>query len=169
LLLLLLLLPPLFYHCCCCCHCCFVFFPLPLHLLSSQDPAASWWQQDADGGWQGYDWYEQELKSFIKHGHGHGDGPGIASASAGASASSAGESVYGRVLMMGDSMGGSGALLFSHLATRVVSFVPQVTCAVRCGSERGAVQCGDVRCGAARSFTHSVTRIRTRTPAYRSI
>ena len=32
---------------------------------------------------------------------------------------------YKHVLMMGDSMGGSAALLFSHLATRVLAFVPQ--------------------------------------------
>ena len=33
---------------------------------------------------------------------------------------------YSKVLMLGDSMGGSAALMFSPLASRVVSFVPQV-------------------------------------------
>lgn len=33
---------------------------------------------------------------------------------------------YDKVLMLGDSMGGTGALLFSDLATAVETFTPQV-------------------------------------------
>jgi hypothetical protein len=35
---------------------------------------------------------------------------------------------YGTVLMIGDSMGATGALLFSALATSVLAFCPQVNC-----------------------------------------
>lgn len=39
---------------------------------------------------------------------------------------------YKRVVMMGDSMGATAALLFSPLATKVMSFCPQVCLGCHC-------------------------------------
>ena len=66
------------------------------------DPAYSWYTQDPECNWQGASYYEARLREYIERGG------------------------YQRILMLGDSMGGSGALLFSHLATSVVAFSPQV-------------------------------------------
>ncbi len=65
------------------------------------DPAKSWYFQDPGCTWTGFEYFESEISNVIAAGG------------------------YKHVLMMGDSMGGSGALLFSHLATRVLAFVPQ--------------------------------------------
>jgi hypothetical protein len=65
------------------------------------DPARSWYYQDPGCSWSGFTHFESEISKVIASGG------------------------YKHVLMMGDSMGGSGALLFSHLATRVLAFVPQ--------------------------------------------
>ena len=65
------------------------------------DPARSWYSQDPRCNWSGFAYFEAEISLRIANGG------------------------YNHVLMMGDSMGGSGALLFSHLATRVLAFVPQ--------------------------------------------
>ena len=41
-------------------------------------------------------------------------------------------SQYARVVMLGDSMGASAALMFSHLASVVLAFTPQVNLEVGC-------------------------------------
>lgn len=66
------------------------------------------YQQDPTCKWDGFAFYEKRLIEIIAKGVG-GKGGG-----------------YERVLVVGDSMGGAGALLFSHLATRVLCFTPQV-------------------------------------------
>jgi hypothetical protein len=66
------------------------------------DPAYSWYMQDPGCSWTGFEFYEHKIKEYIARGG------------------------YKRVAMLGDSMGGSAALLFSHLATNVCSFVPQI-------------------------------------------
>ena len=53
------------------------------------DPARSWYSQDPGCTWRGFEHFERELRAAIADGG------------------------YQHVLMMGDSMGGSGALLFS--------------------------------------------------------
>lgn len=47
---------------------------------------------------------------------------------------------YGRVLMVGDSMGATAALLFSRLATAVLAFCPQVRRAGEPGGARRAAR-----------------------------
>ncbi len=70
-------------------------------VLFVADPAQSWYQKDDGGGFEGFAQYESRIKAASKP--------------------------YERVSLIGDSMGGSGALLFSHLATdSVVAFSPQV-------------------------------------------
>ena len=53
-----------------------------------------------DCDWEGFGSYEPELQTRVRR--------------------------YRRVVMLGDSMGGSAALLFSHLASLVIAFVPQI-------------------------------------------
>lgn len=65
------------------------------------DPARSWYSQDPACTWSGFEYFESEISKVIASGG------------------------YKHVFMMGDSMGGSGALLFAHLASRVLAFVPQ--------------------------------------------
>jgi hypothetical protein len=70
-------------------------------VLFVADPAQSWYQKDDCGSFGGFSQYESRLKAASKP--------------------------YKHVSLIGDSMGGSGALLFSHLATEsVVAFSPQV-------------------------------------------
>ena len=73
----------------------------PFDLLFVADPAQSWYQKDDRGGISGFGQYEMRIKAASKN--------------------------YRRISFIGDSMGGSAALLFSHLATEsVVAFSPQV-------------------------------------------
>jgi len=71
-------------------------------VLFVADPAQSWYQKDDSGNFGGFSQYESRIKVASK--------------------------AYKRVSLIGDSMGGSGALLFSHLASEsvVVAFSPQV-------------------------------------------
>eukprot|EP00521_Asterionellopsis_glacialis_P000851 CAMPEP_0195253850 /NCGR_PEP_ID=MMETSP0706-20130129/4713_1 /TAXON_ID=33640 /ORGANISM="Asterionellopsis glacialis, Strain CCMP134" /LENGTH=194 /DNA_ID=CAMNT_0040306435 /DNA_START=41 /DNA_END=625 /DNA_ORIENTATION=- len=70
-------------------------------VLFVADPTQSWYQQDSQGGFQGFQEYQTRIRAASKP--------------------------YEKVSMVGDSMGGSAALLFSHLATdSVVAFSPQV-------------------------------------------
>lgn len=70
-------------------------------VLFVADPAQSWYQKDDNGGFEGFAQYESRIKAASKP--------------------------YRHVSLIGDSMGGSGALLFSHLATEsVVAFSPQI-------------------------------------------
>lgn len=58
--------------------------------------------QDPSCRWKGFEYYEGELKRWtVKY-------------------------PRERILFLGDSMGGTAALLFSHLAARTLAFVPQV-------------------------------------------
>lgn len=73
----------------------------PFDVLFVADPAQSWYQKESRGHFNGFEEYEKRI--------------GVASRS------------YRRISIVGDSMGGSAALLFSHLATdAVVSFSPQI-------------------------------------------
>lgn len=70
-------------------------------VLFVADPAQSWYQKDDRGGLNGFAQYSHRIK--------------VASKS------------YKHISLIGDSMGGSGAMLFAHLATNtVVAFSPQV-------------------------------------------
>lgn len=72
-------------------------------VLFVADPGQSWYQKDSHGKFDGFGEYEKRIR--------------VAS------------QPYHRVSLVGDSMGGSGALLFSHLATdesAVVIFSPQI-------------------------------------------
>ncbi|KAL9185994.1 hypothetical protein ACHAXT_005232 [Thalassiosira profunda] len=73
----------------------------PFDVLFVADPAQSWYQKCSRGHFDGFDEYQRRIRVACQ--------------------------TYNRVSMVGDSMGGSGALLFSHLATEsVVAFSPQV-------------------------------------------
>ena len=73
----------------------------PFDVLFVADPAQSWYQKDDTGCFGGFVQYERRIKAASKP--------------------------YKCVSLIGDSMGGSGALLFSHLATEsVVAFSPQI-------------------------------------------
>ncbi|KAL7551757.1 hypothetical protein ACHAWF_014946 [Thalassiosira exigua] len=75
-------------------------------VLFVADPSQSWYQKGSRGGrdFVGFREYEKRIRAASRP--------------------------YGRVSLVGDSMGGSGALLFSHLATEaVVAFSPQVNLA----------------------------------------
>ena len=70
-------------------------------MLFVADPAQSWYQKDDTGHFGGYAQYESRIRAASRP--------------------------YSRISLVGDSMGGSAALLFSHLATdAVVAFSPQV-------------------------------------------
>jgi len=70
-------------------------------VLFVADPSQSWYLKDSRGSFDGFEEYEQRIRVATRP--------------------------YKRVSCIGDSMGGSGALLFSHLATEsVVAFSPQV-------------------------------------------
>ena len=70
-------------------------------VLFVADPSQSWYQKDSRGTFDGFEEYEQRIQ--------------------------AASMPYEKVSCIGDSMGGSGALLFSHLSTEsVVAFSPQV-------------------------------------------
>jgi len=73
---------------------------LPCARLFVMDPSCSWYWNCPNGSWEGFAYYEAQIATMAKG--------------------------FRRVVMLGDSMGGSGALLYSHLATLVISFVPQV-------------------------------------------
>ena len=65
------------------------------------DPSQSWYQKDSHGNFDGFLEYEQRIRTSSEP--------------------------YDQVSLVGDSMGGSAALLFSHLATEsVVAFSPQI-------------------------------------------
>ncbi|GMI40884.1 hypothetical protein TrCOL_g4345 [Triparma columacea] len=66
------------------------------------DPGYSWWNTGAGTGWDMGEWYEGEVREIIEGGG------------------------YGKVAMLGDSMGGAGALRFSGLADFTLAFTPQV-------------------------------------------
>jgi len=71
------------------------------NVLFVADPSQSWYQKDSRGTFDGFEEYEQTIRAATRP--------------------------YKRVSCVGDSMGGSGSLLFSHLATEsVVAFSPQV-------------------------------------------
>ena len=65
---------------------------LAVDKLFVMDPACSWFMNDPSCRWQGYSYYERKIEEIT--------GP------------------YKHVIMLGDSMGGSGSLLFSHLCPR---------------------------------------------------
>lgn len=70
-------------------------------VLFVADPSQSWYQKDSRGHFNGFAEYEQRIRAAAKP--------------------------YDKVSLVGDSMGGSASLLFSHLATEsVVAFSPQV-------------------------------------------
>jgi len=70
-------------------------------VLFVADPAQSWYQKDDRGYFDGFSQYERRIKAASRP--------------------------YKHISLIGDSMGGSAALLFSHLATdSVVAFSPQV-------------------------------------------
>jgi Phytanoyl-CoA dioxygenase (PhyH) len=69
-------------------------------VLHVMDFAYSWYCQDPTCSWKGGDYYERELQSRLQP--------------------------YAKVLFLGDSMGGSAALRFSHLAHAVIAFTPQI-------------------------------------------
>ena len=70
-------------------------------VLFIADPAQSWFLKDDGGNFGGFAQYESRMKAATKP--------------------------YKHVSLLGDSMGGSGALTFSHLATEsVVAFSPQI-------------------------------------------
>lgn len=72
-------------------------------VLFVADPGQSWYQKDSHGKFNGFAEYEKRIRVASRP--------------------------YDRVSLIGDSMGGSGALLFSHLATdesAVVAFSPQI-------------------------------------------
>jgi hypothetical protein len=70
-------------------------------VLFVADPSQSWYQKDSRGNFNGFNEYERRLR--------------IASRP------------YSHISIVGDSMGGSAALLFAHLATdSIVAFSPQV-------------------------------------------
>jgi len=63
------------------------------------DPLQSWYLNDPENQWKGYEYHEQKLRDLTRK--------------------------YDRVMFIGNCMGGTGALLFSHLASHVVVFNPQ--------------------------------------------
>lgn len=70
-------------------------------VLFVADPSQSWYQKDSHGNFDGFREYERRIHMATRP--------------------------YDKVSFVGDSMGGSGALLFSHLATEsVVAFSPQI-------------------------------------------
>jgi Phytanoyl-CoA dioxygenase (PhyH) len=71
-----------------------------LDVLHVMDFAFSWYCQDPLCAWNGTQYYESEIKKWTEG--------------------------YQSVCMLGDSMGGSAALLFSALANTVLVFTPQV-------------------------------------------
>jgi len=64
------------------------------------DPLQSWYLDDPDRHWNGYEYHEKKLRELT--------------------------SKYENVMFVGNCMGATGALLFSHLATHVVVFNPHV-------------------------------------------
>jgi hypothetical protein len=77
---------------------------MPRHMfdvLFVADPSQSWYQKDSHGKFSGFQEYEKRLRIAAKP--------------------------YSRISLVGDSMGGSATLLFSHLATdSILAFSPQV-------------------------------------------
>ena len=70
-------------------------------VLFVADPSQSWCQKDDAGHFGGFNQYESRIRAASRP--------------------------YSRISLVGDSMGGSAALLFSHLATdAIVAFSPQV-------------------------------------------
>ena len=70
-------------------------------VLFVADPSQSWYQKDSHGQFAGFQEYEKRIRLSSLP--------------------------YSKISLVGDSMGGSAALLFSHLATNsVVAFSPQV-------------------------------------------
>lgn len=75
--------------------------PHSFDVLFVADPSQSWYQKDSYGKFSGFQEYENRLRVAAKP--------------------------YSRISLVGDSMGGSATLLFSHLATdSVLAFSPQV-------------------------------------------
>ena len=60
----------------------------------------SWYLNDPENKWEGFKYHEARLSEFVKN--------------------------YKYSLFVGNSMGGTGALLFCHLASAVIVFNPQV-------------------------------------------
>ena len=70
-------------------------------VLFVADPSQSWYQKDSSGKFDGFTEYEQRIRVASRP--------------------------YEKVSCIGDSMGGSGALLFAHLSTEsAVAFSPQI-------------------------------------------
>ena len=69
-------------------------------VLSVLDPAFSWYNQDPTGEWRGGEYYEKLITGELAG--------------------------YKKVMVMGDSMGGAGALRFCHLADACLVFTPQI-------------------------------------------
>ncbi|KAL3805852.1 hypothetical protein HJC23_007813 [Cyclotella cryptica] len=75
--------------------------PHTFDVLFVADPSQSWYQKDSHGQFYGFEEYDKRLRLAAKP--------------------------YSRISLVGDSMGGSATLLFSHLATEsVLAFSPQV-------------------------------------------
>jgi len=69
--------------------------------LFVMDPTGmTWYLQDPDSRWEGYKYYEEKLLQITKN--------------------------YSKCMFIGNCMGGSGALMMSHIATKVVVFNPHV-------------------------------------------
>ena len=70
-------------------------------VLFVADPSQSWYTKDSNGKFNGYEEYEKRIRAACRP--------------------------YNHISIVGDSMGGSAALLFSHISTdAVVAFSPQV-------------------------------------------
>jgi len=74
--------------------------------LYVMDPTGmTWYLQDPTSNWNGYKYYESELRQITKN--------------------------YSKCMFIGNCMGGSGALMMSHLATKVVVFNPHVDTSIQ--------------------------------------
>ena len=74
--------------------------PGRVDVLHVMDPSATWWSQDPTCSWDGFAYYNREVATRVAG--------------------------YDQVLVLGDSMGGGGALMLAPLAHRVLCFTPQL-------------------------------------------
>jgi hypothetical protein len=84
---------------------------LPLDRLFLIDPCQSWYLQDENFEWQGFATHERRLAQLI------------AARRHNATAAAA---VDSKTVFIGNCMGGTASLLFSHLADYVICMIPQV-------------------------------------------
>jgi len=73
---------------------------VPTDKLFLVDPLQSWFLNDPNGEWKGFEYLSEKLSELFQE--------------------------YQKVLLIGNCMGASGAMLFSHLADRVLVFNPHV-------------------------------------------